>query len=145
MGLLAGCDAAEPATTCATDLPDDFPCATAVASQASATCGPIPDEAPTLAATRQDDTVEITVDGLVFREQQTLCAWASLEPPTAALMIQPCDLHPAEPRKSDCRYAVVVTLTEADAITSVHAWRRHDQHGDMPDTTALDLGTIAIE
>lgn len=141
--LVGACDP-EPAPACAEDLPDDFPCAMAVSSEATATCGPIPDEAPVVSAARHGGTIEVTLEGLVFREQQALCAWASLEPPSAAVLVQPCELHPAAPRKSDCLYEVVVSLPDDDALEAVHAWRRHDLHGDMPDGSALDLGSAAL-
>ncbi|MBK6923155.1 MAG: hypothetical protein IPH07_37550 [Deltaproteobacteria bacterium] len=106
----------------------------------------IPDEMPKLALTSSNDDWQLTASGLVFRPEQAICACARVGADGASLdvLLQPCDMHPAAPRKGSCGYEVAVRIAADDGITRVQGYRRWDLAGDPPVDDVLDLGEVDV-
>lgn len=145
VAVFAACDAPSAADCDAlTDLPSDWTCARAleIVDTASTCDQGIPDEAPTLALASADGGWQLIAAGLVFRPEQTICAYARDDDDALDVLLQPCDMHPAAPQKGGCGYELVVGI-DAD-VAHVRGYRRWDLVGDPPMDDLLALGELDV-
>lgn len=144
LGVAACADAPDVGCDTPPDLPSDWACARTleVVSTASTCDQGIPDEVPTLALVSADGGWQLIAAGLVFRPEQTICAYARDDDDALDVLLQPCDMHPAAPLKGSCGYELVVGI-DAD-VAHVRGYRRWDLVGDPPMDDLLALGELDV-
>lgn len=87
---------------------------------------------------------EILVTNVVFRQEQAICGYSTIESSTVLLLLQPCEMRPDATIKAGCVYDFSVSLGEVPGdVTDVNVSTRHDfMSDDVP--PVVEVGTVAL-
>jgi hypothetical protein len=143
VGSVLACDSSECDSSsepeCPPDLPTEWGCAEPleVLDQNAYCTAPYPETSVALSG----DDIVLIVEGALFREDQSVCAYQSEASDPVQVLLQPCDMNPEVVLKSDCVYAVLAELSP-EGGSEIDVFRRSDFHGDAGPVLEL-LGSVS--